>query len=221
MHESPRASWLFVAAADTASLGAGSFHYSATSCTGLIAPLCSEGTVLVLQQCMSVCSSSKACQASTPTRSLHDCLRSHIRLENAHPPTQLVPVHTCCHQVLTELTEPLLCPGRQLARGGELAEVKRRVGLLKRVCRQRTQGAWKEWRTSMEQHRASWLASHLLLLQLDHTHLQTGLGQVHQVQALLHQLQTALREGMAARRMQQQVCCTRGEGKLGSAMKFS
>ena len=79
---------------------------------------------------------------------------------------------------------------------------------MKRVCRQRTQGAWKEWRTSMEQHRASWLASHLQLLHQDHAHLQTGLQQVHQVQAHLQRLQTELRAGMAAQRMQQQVCCT-------------
>ena len=93
----------------------------------------------------------------------------------------------------------------QLASGSELAEVKRRVGVLKRVCRQRTQGAWKEWRTSMEQHRAAWLASHLELLQQDHAHLQAGLQQVHQLRAELQQLQTGLRDDMTAQRSQWQV----------------
>ena len=67
----------------------------------------------------------------------------------------------------------------------------------------------------MEQQRASWLANHLQLLQQDHAHLQPGLEQVHQVQAHLQQLQTELREGMAAQRMQQQVCCTREREGLG------
>ena len=97
-----------------------------------------------------------------------------------------------------------VCLALQLASGSELAEVKRRVGVVKRVCRQRTLGAWKEWRTSMEQHRAAWLATHLHLLQQDHAHLHSGLDQVHQVQSHLQQLQTGLREGMAAQRMQQQ-----------------
>ena len=92
----------------------------------------------------------------------------------------------------------------QLANGSELAEVKRRVGLVKRVCRQRTLGAWKEWRTSMEQHRAAWLATHLHLLHQDHAHLHSGLDQVHQVHTHLQQLQTGLREGMALQRTQQQ-----------------
>lgn len=93
----------------------------------------------------------------------------------------------------------------QLATGNELAEVKRRVGVLKRVCRQRTQGAWKEWRTSMEEQRTGWLTTHLQLLQQDHAHLQSGLHQVHEVQAYLHQLQTDLRDDIAAQRNQQQV----------------
>lgn len=93
----------------------------------------------------------------------------------------------------------------QLAEGNELVEVKRRVGLLKRVCRQRTQGAWKEWRTSMEHHRAAWLANHLDLLQQDHAHLHSGLQQVDNVQAHLQQLQISLRDGMAAHRAQQLV----------------
>ncbi|DBB09035.1 TPA: hypothetical protein ACH3X3_007660 [Trebouxia sp. C0006] len=92
----------------------------------------------------------------------------------------------------------------QLCTGNELAEVKRRVGLLKRVCRQRTLGAWKEWRTSMEQHRASWLANHLQLLQQDHAFLQSGLQQVQQVQQQAQELQTRLRDGMQAQRDQHQ-----------------
>ncbi|DBA97231.1 TPA: hypothetical protein ACH3X1_014979 [Trebouxia sp. C0004] len=92
----------------------------------------------------------------------------------------------------------------QLCTGDELAEVKRRVGLLKRVCRQRTLGAWKEWRTSMEQHRASWLANHLQLLQQDHAFLQSGLQQVQQVQQQAQELQTSLRGGMQAQRDQHQ-----------------
>ena len=79
------------------------------------------------------------------------------------------------------------------------------MGLLKRVCRQRTLAAWKEWRTSMEQHRAAWLAAHLHLLQQDHAHLHSGLQQVHELQAHLQQLQARLREDMAAQRRQQQV----------------
>lgn len=97
-----------------------------------------------------------------------------------------------------------VCLALQLASGSELAEVKRRVGVVKRVCRQRTLGAWKEWRTSMEQHRAAWLATHLHLLQQDHAHLHSGLDQVHQVQSHLQQLQTGFREGKAAQRAQQQ-----------------
>lgn len=97
-----------------------------------------------------------------------------------------------------------VCLALQLAGGSELAEVKRRVGVVKRVCRQRTLGAWKEWRTSMEQHRAAWLASHLHLLHQDHAHLHSGLDQVHHLQSHLHHLQTRLREGMAAQRTQQQ-----------------
>lgn len=97
------------------------------------------------------------------------------------------------------------CHLLQLCSGNELAEVKRRVGLLKRVCRQRTLGAWKEWRTSMEQHRASWLANHLQLLQQDHAFLQSGLQQVQQVQQQAQELQTSLRDGMQAQRDQHQV----------------
>ena len=93
----------------------------------------------------------------------------------------------------------------QLTSGNELAEVKRRLGLLKRVCRQRTQAAWKEWRGSMEQHRAAWLASHLHLLHQDHHFLQSGLHQVQQVQQQAQRLQTDLREDMARRQDQQQV----------------
>ena len=118
----------------------------------------------------------------------------------------------------------------QLTSGTELAEVKRRVGLLKRVCRQRTQGAWKEWRASMEQHKATWLANHLTLLHQDHSFLHSGLTQVQQLQQQAHQLQNDLREDMTKRREQHQVdtalgLCTRalytvpdpaqGPGKTG------
>ncbi len=99
----------------------------------------------------------------------------------------------------------IACYVLQLCTGNELAEVKRRVGLLKRVCRQRTLGAWKEWRTSMEQHRASWLANHLQLLQQDHAFLQSGLQRVQQVQQHAQELQTRLRDGMQAQRDQHQV----------------
>lgn len=81
------------------------------------------------------------------------------------------------------------------------------MGLLKRVCRQRTQGAWKEWRSSMEQHRASWLANHLHLLHQDQAFLQSGLERVQQVHHQAQQLQTGLRESMAAQRNQHLVCC--------------
>ena len=57
----------------------------------------------------------------------------------------------------------------------------------------------------MEQHRASWLANHLQLLQQDHAFLQSGLQQVRQVQQQAHQLQSDLRSGMQAHRDQQQV----------------
>ena len=65
----------------------------------------------------------------------------------------------------------------------------------------------------MEQHRASWLANHLQLLQQDHAFLQSGLQQVQQVQQQAQELQTRLRDGMQAQRDQHQVllfiqtCC--------------
>lgn len=114
--------------------------------------------------------------------------------------------HSCMQSAVIEIVKKrqLTVVDLQLASGSELAEVKRRVGVVKRVCRQRTLGAWKEWRTSMEQHRATWLATHLHLLQQDHAHLHSGLDRVHQVHSQLQQLQTGLRDGMAAQRIQQQ-----------------
>ena len=57
----------------------------------------------------------------------------------------------------------------------------------------------------MEQHRASWLANHLQLLQQDHAFLQSGLQQVQQVQQQAQELQTRLRDGVQAQRDQHQV----------------
>lgn len=71
--------------------------------------------------------------------------------------------------------------------------MKRRAGLLKRVCRQRTQGAWKEWRTSMEAQRAEWLSAHLNLLQQDRACLDQGQQGVQQVQLEAQELGNSLR----------------------------
>ena len=91
----------------------------------------------------------------------------------------------------------------QLANGPELAELKRKAGLLKRVCRQRTQGAWKEWRTSMEAQRAEWLIAHLNLLQQDSACLGQGQQGVQQVQLQAQDLGAAIkadRDALGAKR---------------------
>ena len=93
----------------------------------------------------------------------------------------------------------------QLANGPELAEMKRRAGLLKRVCRQRTQGAWKEWRSSMEAQRAEWLSAHLNLLQQDQGCLQQGQQGVQEVQLQAQELGAALRAERDALRAKRQV----------------
>lgn len=43
----------------------------------------------------------------------------------------------------------------QVAGGEELEAMKAAVVELKKVCRQRTMVAWKEWRASMEAHRGA------------------------------------------------------------------
>ena len=85
--------------------------------------------------------------------------------------------------------------------------MKRRAGLLKRVCRQRTQAAWKEWRHSMEAQRHASLSSHLQQLHQDHAALAQGQQQVRHLQTQAHQLGQRLRADKAALKARREVRC--------------
>lgn len=115
-----------------------------------------------------------------------------------------MPPHKALSQVRAKLIA-VVC--LQVGSGAELAEMKRRAGLLKRVCRQRTQAAWKEWRHSMEAQRHASLASHLQLLHQDHAALAQGQQQVRHLQAQAQQLGQSLRAEKNALRAQREVRC--------------
>lgn len=63
---------------------------------------------------------------------------------------------TCVSPRIHTLTMLPFCRP-QVASGDELEGMKSAVVALKKVCRQRTMVAWKEWRASMEAHRGAGL----------------------------------------------------------------
>ncbi|KAK9814135.1 hypothetical protein WJX72_001123 [[Myrmecia] bisecta] len=93
---------------------------------------------------------------------------------------------------------PAIFQAVQLAGGAEVDHIKRSVALLKKVCRQRTLVAWKEWRASMEAHRGTSLQTHLQLLQHDSAFLESNLDQLRQVAKKVDQFVAGSRTELTA-----------------------